>query len=136
MGLNELSAFPIGESNDAYAQYFIGKSYLAVLTTEQIPTFNVTFSPGCRNNWHVHHARSGGGQLLICVYGSGWYQEWGKEPRKLRPGDIVNIPANVKHWHGAAADSWFQHIAQEIPGDSCNTEWCEPVSDTEYSKLK
>ena len=136
MGLNELSAFPIGESNDAYAQYFIGKSYLAVLTTEQIPTFNVTFSPGCRNNWHVHHARSGGGQLLICVYGSGWYQEWGKEPRKLRPGDIVNIPANVKHWHGAAADSWFQHIAQEIPGDSCKTEWCEPVSDTEYSKLK
>lgn len=136
MGLKELSAFPIGESNDAYAQYFIGKSYLAVLTTEQIPTFNVTFSPGCRNNWHVHHARSGGGQLLICVYGSGWYQEWGKEPRKLRPGDIVNIPANVKHWHGAAADSWFQHIAQEIPGDSCKTEWCEPVSDTEYSKLK
>lgn len=136
MGLNELSAFPIGESNDAYAQYFIGKSYLAVLTTEQIPTFNVTFSPCCRNNWHVHHARSGGGQLLICVYGSGWYQEWGKEPRKLRPGDIVNIPANVKHWHGAAADSWFQHIAQEIPGDSCKTEWCEPVSDTEYSKLK
>ena len=96
---------------------------------EQVPTFNVTFEPGCRNNWHIHHATSGGGQLLICVSGRGWYQEWGKEARELRPGDVVNIPANVKHWHGAAADSWFQHIAQEIPGENASAEWCEAVSD-------
>ena len=132
----ELSAFPIGEPNDAFAQYFIGQSYLAPLTLEQIPTFNVTFSPACRNNWHIHHAKSGGGQLLVCVYGKGWYQEWGKEPRELHPGDVVNIPPNVKHWHGAAADSWFQHIAQEIPGEETRNEWCEPVTDEEYKKLK
>ncbi len=131
-----LSAFPVGKPNDAFAQYFIGQSYLAPLTTEQIPTFNVTFSPSCRNNWHIHHAKSGGGQLLICVYGTGWYQEWGKPPRKLHPGDVVNIPANVKHWHGAAAGEWFQHIAQEIPGEDCHTEWCEPVSDAEYEVLQ
>lgn len=127
---------PIGEPNNAYAKYFIGQSYLAPLSTEQIPTFNVTFEPGCRNNWHIHHADKGGGQLLICVYGRGWYQEWGKEPRQLNPGDVVNIPPNVKHWHGAAKDSWFQHIAQEIPGENTSNEWCEAVSDEEYSKLK
>ena len=127
--------FPIGEPNDAYAQYFIGQSYLKLLTLEQVPTFNVTFEPGCRNNWHTHHADKGGGQLLICVHGKGWYQEWGKDPVELRPGDVVNIPANVKHWHGAAADSWFQHIAQEIPGEHTSTEWCEPVDDATYSKM-
>ncbi len=127
--------FPIGEPNDAYAQYFIGQSYLAPLTSEQVPTFNVTFEPSCRNNWHIHHAKSGGGQMLICVSGRGWYQEEGSEPIELHTGDVVNIPANVKHWHGAAKDSWFQHIAQEIPGEKTETEWCEPVTDEEYNKL-
>ena len=127
---------PVGEPNDTYAQYFVGQSYLKLMTLEQVPTFNVTFEPGCRNNWHIHHASKGGGQLLICVHGMGWYQEWGKEPIELHPGDVVNIPANVKHWHGAAADSWFQHIAQEIPGENASTEWCEPVDDEEYGKLK
>ena len=132
---NTLSVFPIGEPNTAYAQYFIGQSYLAPLTMEQVPTFNVTIEPRCRNNWHIHHSSSGGGQMLICVCGRGWYQEWGKEPRELHPGDIVNIPPNVKHWHGAAKDSWFQHIAQEIPGENGRTEWCEPVDDDQYDKL-
>ena len=128
--------FPVGKPNDAYAQYFVGQSYLAPLTMEQVPTFNVTFEPSCRNNWHIHHASSGGGQLLICVSGRGWYQEWGKDARELRPGDVVNIPANVKHWHGAASDSWFQHIAQEIPGEDAKTEWCEAVEDETYNKLQ
>ena len=131
----KLSVFPIGEPNTAYGMYFIGQSYLAPLTMEQIPTFCVTFEPGCRNNWHIHHSDNGGGQLLICVHGRGWYQEWGKEPRELHPGDIVNIPPNVKHWHGAAKDSWFQHIAQEIPGENAKNEWCEAVTDEEYGKL-
>lgn len=128
--------FPIGEPNDAYARYFIGQSYLAPVSTEQISIANVTFEPGCRNNWHVHHASQGGGQLLICVAGEGWYQEWGKPARRLRPGDVVNIPANVKHWHGAAADSWFAHLAMGVPGDDASTEWLEPVGDESYSKLK
>jgi len=127
--------FPIGAPNDAFAQYFVGQSYLYPMTMEQVPTFNVTFEPGCRNNWHIHHADKGGGQLLICVHGKGWYQEWGKPARELRPGDVVNIPANVKHWHGAAGNSWFQHVAQEIPGENAKTEWCEPVSDADYEKL-
>ena len=127
--------FPVGKPNYAFAQYFVGQSYLAPLTMEQVPTFNVTFEPGCRNNWHIHHASKGGGQLLICVGGRGWYQEWGKEARKLHPGDVVNIPANVKHWHGAAADSWFQHVAQEIPGEETGTEWCEAVDDEQYGGL-
>ena len=127
--------FPVGKPNDAFAQYFVGQSYLAPLTMEQVPTFNVTFEPSCRNNWHIHHASSGGGQLLICVSGRGWYQEWGKEARELHPGDVVNIPTNVKHWHGAASDSWFQHVAQEIPGEDAKTEWCEAVSDEDYVKL-
>ena len=127
---------PVGEPNDAYAQYFIGQSYLKLLTLEQVPTFNVTFEPSCRNNWHIHHAEKGGGQLLICVHGKGWYQEWGKKPVELHPGDVVNIPANVKHWHGAAANSWFQHIAQEIPGEHASTEWCEPVDNETYSKVE
>lgn len=126
---------PIGEPNAGFAQYFIGQSYLKPLTMEQVPTFNVTFEPGCRNNWHIHHADEGGGQLLICVHGRGWYQEWGEDPRELHAGDVVNIPPNVKHWHGAAADSWFQHIAQEIPGKNTATEWCEPVNAEWYQNL-
>ena len=136
MEKKELSAFPIGEPNVNLAQYFIGESFVAPLTTEQIPTFNVTFSPACRNNWHIHHAQKGGGQMLICIFGRGWYQEWGKEPRELRPGDVVNIPANVKHWHGAAADSWFAHLAFSVPGEKVSTEWLEPVTDKQYDKLK
>ncbi len=130
-----LSVFPLGAPNDAYAEYFIGQSYLAPLTAEQIPTYNVTFEPACRNNWHIHHAEKGGGQMLICVYGEGLYQEWGKPARHLKAGDVVNIPANVKHWHGAAKNSWFQHLAQEIPGEGSRTEWCEPVDDAQYQKL-
>ncbi len=127
--------FPIGEPNP-YGDYFVGQSYLSPVSTEQIPIYNVTFEPACRNNWHIHHAKSGGGQMLICIGGRGWYQEYGKEPRELNPGDIVNIPANVKHWHGAANDSWFAHLAIEIQGEDGSTEWCEPVSDDDYNKLK
>lgn len=128
--------FPIGESNDAYAQYFVGQSYLAPVSTDQVPVFNVTFEPGCRNNWHIHHASKNGGQMLICVGGRGFYQEWGKEPIEMTPGTVVNIPANVKHWHGAAPDSWFSHLAVEIAGEDTSTEWLEPVSDEDYSRLK
>lgn len=128
--------FPIGKPNDAYARYFIGQSYIAPVSTEQVPIYNVTFEPGCRNNWHIHHAKKGGGQMLICVGGEGWYQEWGKPARKLLPGDVVNIPAEVKHWHGAAADSWFSHLAIEVAGEGTSNEWLEPVSDAEYNKLK
>ena len=127
--------FPIGEPNP-YGDFFIGQSYLAPVSTEQLAIYNVTFEPACRNNWHIHHATSGGGQMLICVGGRGYYQEWGKETRELHPGDIVNIPANVKHWHGAAPDSWFSHLAIEIEGENGSTEWCEAVSDEEYMKLK
>ena len=108
--------------------YFVGKSYLAPVSTEQLSIFNVTFEPACRNNWHIHHAKSGGGQMLICVGGRGYYREWGKEARELHAGDIVNIPANVKHCHGAAHDSWFSHLAIEIEGEEGSTEWCEAVS--------
>ena len=128
--------FLIGQTNDAYAQYFIGQSYLAPVSTDQVPVFNVTFEPGCRNNWHIHHAKNAGGQMLICVGGRGYYQEWGREPRELHPGDVVNIPANVKHWHGAAPDSWFSHLAVEVPGEDTSAEWLEPVSEVEYGKLK
>ena len=128
--------FPIGNPNDAYAQYFVGQSYLAPLSTAQVPIFNVTFEPGCRNNWHIHHAKSGGGQMLVCVGGRGWYQEWGKGAVELTPGKVINIPANVKHWHGAAADSWMSHLAIEVAGEETSNEWLEAVSDVEYSKLK
>ena len=131
-------AFGIGAPNDAYAQYFTGQSYLKPLTTPgACPVFlaNVTFEPGCRNNWHIHHASKGGGQLLICTAGEGWYQEEGKPAVSLTPGMVVTIPAGVKHWHGAKANSWFSHIAVEIPGKNCRNEWCEPVSDEEYNKL-
>lgn len=127
--------FPIGNTNDAYSQYFIGQSYLAPLSTSQVGIFNVTFEPKCRNNWHIHHADNGGGQILICVAGEGYYQEWGKPVQKLSAGDVVNIPANVKHWHGAQADSWFSHLAVEVDGENTSNEWCEPVTDDEYNKL-
>ena len=127
--------FPIGAPNDAYAKYFVGQSYLSPVSTEQVPIYNVTFEPKCRNNWHIHHAYKGGGQMLICVGGRGWYQEYGKPAQELREGSVVNIPANVKHWHGAAADSWFSHLAVEVPGENCSTEWCEAVSDEAYGIL-
>lgn len=127
--------FPIGEPNTAYAKYFIGNSYLAPISKEQIPFSNVTFEPGCRNNWHIHHATKGGGQMLVCVAGKGWYQEWGKSAVQMLPGDVIHIPANVKHWHGAAADSWFAHLAFEIPGENSYNEWLEPVTDEEYNQL-
>ncbi len=127
--------FPIGEENP-YGQFFVGQSYLAPVSAAQVPVFNVTFEPGCRNNWHVHHAASGGGQMLICVGGRGWYQEWGREAVEMTPGTVVNIPANVKHWHGAAADSWFSHLAIEVAGENCSNEWLEKVSDEDYGKLK
>lgn len=128
--------FPIGEPNTAYAKYFIGNSYIAPISTEQVMFSNVTFEPRCRNNWHIHHAAKGGGQTLVCVAGRGWYQEEGKPAVEMRPGDVVNIPANVKHWHGAAADSWFAHLAFSVPGEKVSNEWLEPVSDEEYNKLK
>lgn len=127
--------FPRGEENTAFAQFFVGQSYLNMLSLEQVVIGNVTFEPGCRNNWHIHHAKSGGGQILLVTGGCGYYQEWGKEPRKLHPGDVVNIPAEVKHWHGAAPGSWFSHLAIEVPGEETRNEWYEPVSDTEYNKL-
>ena len=124
--------FPIGQPNDAFAKYFIGQSYLAPLSTEQIGVYNVTFEPGCRNNWHIHNAKSGGGQILICVSGQGYYQEWGKEIQKLNVGDVINIPVGVKHWHGATSNNWFSHIAIEVPGEDISNEWLEPVDDATY----
>ena len=128
------SPIPVGEPNTAYAKYFIGNSYLHKLTLDQVPAFGVTFEPGCRNNWHIHHAKTGGGQMLIVTAGEGFYQEWGKPARRLKKGDTVNIPANVKHWHGAAPNCWFQHIALEVPGTETSNEWCEPVGDAEYPR--
>lgn len=127
--------FPRGETNDAYAQYFIGQSYLQPLVSQGAQIANVTFEPGCRNNWHIHHADEGGGQILVCVAGRGWYQEWGKPAQLLTPGDVVNIPAGVKHWHGAAQDSWMSHLAVEVPGVNGRNEWLEPVSDAQYEVL-
>ncbi len=130
------SVFPMGDKNEAFAKYFTGQSYLNMLSTEQVAIGNVTFEPGCRNNWHIHHAKSGGGQILLVTAGRGYYQEWGKEPRELHPGDVVNIPAEVKHWHGAAPDSWFAHLAVEVPAEGASNEWLEPVSDEKYSKMQ
>ncbi len=127
--------FPIGEPNTAYAKYFIGNSYLARVSTSQIPFANVTFEPRCRNNWHIHKATKGGGQMLVGVAGRGWYQEDGKPAVEILPGTVIHIPANVKHWHGAAKDSWFAHLAFEVPGENTSNEWLEPVSDEEYDKL-
>ena len=130
--------FGQGEPNNAYAQYFIGQSYLKPLTDPKETVFiaNVTFEPGCRNNWHIHHAASGGGQILICVDGEGWYQEEGKTAQSLAPGDVVTIPAGVKHWHGAKKNSWFSHLAVECPGQECHNEWCEPVANEQYQNLQ
>ena len=131
------NVFGTGNANTAFAQYFIGDSFLNPLTDTKTGLFlaNVTFEPGCRNNWHIHHATKGGGQLLICTAGEGWYQEEGKEAVSLVPGTVITIPAEVKHWHGAKKDSWFSHIAVEVPGENCSNEWCEPVSDEAYNAL-
>lgn len=128
--------FPVGEPNTAYAKYFTGNSYLARVSGEQVPIANVTFEPRCRNNWHIHKAAKGGGQMLIGVAGRGWYQEEGKPAQPILPGTVIHIPANVKHWHGAAADSWFAHLAFEIEGEKTENVWLEPVADEEYDKLK
>ncbi|MGN0168891.1 MAG: carboxymuconolactone decarboxylase family protein [Acetatifactor sp.] len=129
--------FGLGEPNDAYANYFVGQSYLNPLTDPKQTVFvaNVTFEPGCRNNWHIHNAKTGGGQLLLCTNGCGWYQEWGKEAQELHPGDVVTIPAGVKHWHGAAKESWFSHLAVEVPGEQTASEWLEPVNAEAYNAL-
>lgn len=129
----ETILFGLGEENTAYAKYFIGKSYLQPMTKDGISASNVTFEPKCRNNWHIHHKT---GQTLFVVSGRGWYQEWGKPAQELKAGDIVNIPEGVKHWHGAANDSWFTHIAISVPNEGATTEWLEPVTDEEYNKLK
>ena len=126
--------FPIGEPNP-YGQFFVGQSYLAPVSTWQVPVFNVTFEPGCRNNWHIHHATSGGGQMLICVGGRGYYQAWGEAPVEMTPGTVVNIPAGVKHWHGAAPSSWFSHLAIEVAGEDTRAEWLEAVDAEAYNKL-
>lgn len=114
-----ISVFPMGEKNEAFAQYFVGQSYLNMLSTERVTIGNVTFEPGCRNNWHIHHK---GGQILLCTAGRGYYQEWGKEAPELHPGDVVNIPPEVKHWHGAAKDSWFAHLAVEVPAEGASNK--------------
>ena len=134
----KINVFGTGAPNDAFAQYFIGKSFLNPLTQpgdSAVFLANVTFEPGCRNNWNIHHAKSGGGQLLICTAGEGWYQEEGKAAISLTPGTVITIPAEVKHWHGAKADSWFSHIAVEVPGEETSNEWLEPVTDDIYNKL-
>lgn len=127
--------FPVGEPNTAYAKYFIGNSYLARVSDSQIPFANVTFEPRCRNNWHIHKATKGGGQMLVGVAGRGWYQEEGKPAQEIFPGTVIHIPANVKHWHGAAKDSWFAHLAFEVPGENSSNQWLDPVTDAEYDKL-
>ena len=128
-----ISVFPMGEKNEAFAQYFVGQSYLNMLSTERVTIGNVTFEPGCRNNWHIHHK---GGQILLCTAGRGYYQEWGKEAQELHPGDVVNSPPEVKHWHGAAKDSWFAHLAVEVPAEGASNEWLEVVNEEDYEKLK
>ena len=133
---NHGGIFGMGEPNVNFAQYFIGNSYLKPLAkTDNIFIANVTFEPKCRNNWHIHKASKNGGQILLCVEGEGWYQEEGKEPQSLKVGDVVTIPANVKHWHGAKKDKWFSHLAIEVPGENTSNEWCEKVTDEEYDKL-
>lgn len=132
------NVFGRGELNSAYAQFFIGHSYLNPLGGVEeagLSLFNVAFEPCCRNNWHIHHATRGGGQILICTAGSGWYQEENKSPVSLVPGTVIVIPANVKHWHGAKKDSWFSHIAIEVPGENASNEWCEPVEEEAYAQL-
>lgn len=125
--------FPVGEKNEAFAEFFVGQSYLKMLTTEGVGIANVTFEPGCRNNWHIHHK---GGQILLCTAGRGYYQEWGKDAVEMKPGDVINIPPEVKHWHGAAPDSWFSHLAVEVPAEDGSNEWLEPVEESAYKMLK
>lgn len=135
---DKVNVFGQGEPNVSFAKYFIGNSYLNPLTKKEessLSLTNVTFEPGCRNNWHIHHATKDGGQILICIAGFGWYQEEGKDAISLEPGTVIVIPANVKHWHGAKKDSWFSHIALEVPGENTSNEWLEEVSDKEYNKL-
>ncbi|HBA68988.1 MAG TPA: cupin domain-containing protein [Lachnospiraceae bacterium] len=135
---DKANSFGLGNPNDAFAQYFDGNSYLNPLVEMgKAPMFlaNVTFEPGTRNHWHVHHADKGGGQLLICTAGEGWYQEEGKPAQELKEGTVIVILQGVKHWHGAKADSWFSHISVEVPGENGSTEWLEPVSDEEYNAL-
>ncbi len=128
--------FPQGQPNDAFAQYFVGQSYLAPLAGGSTPLSNVTFEPSCRNNWHIHHGENGGGdQILICTAGSGWYQADGEEPISMTPGTVVRVPAGTKHWHGATAGSWFSHLAYITPGDDVSNEWLEPVDDDHYNAL-
>lgn len=133
--LEKAGVFGIGKSNDAFAKYFTGNSYLNEVTTEGVGIYNVTFEPKCRNNWHIHHATKGGGQILLCTSGYGWYQEFGQKARELKSGDCVVIPANVKHWHGAKKDSWFAHLAIEVTGEDKSNEWCECVDDDTYNAL-
>ena len=135
---DNINVFGLGEPNVNFSQYFIGNSYLNPLAIDKeakLSLFNVTFEPGCRNNWHIHHASKGGGQILVCTAGEGWYQEEGKNAISLTPGKVIIIPANVKHWHGAKKDSWFSHIAVEVPGENTSNEWCEPVTDDIYQNL-
>ncbi|MGH3626262.1 MAG: cupin domain-containing protein [Sciscionella sp.] len=128
--------FPPGESNDAYAQYFTGHSYNALLAEGSVPVANITFEPRCRNNWHIHHGTAGGGdQILMCTAGSGWYQAEGADPISMEPGTVVRVPADTKHWHGAKSDSWFSHVAFITPGENVSNEWLEPVTNEEYDKL-
>ena len=128
-----------GKLPGEFSKNFTGQAYLEMLSGGgdgfNCPIGNVTFEPGCRNNWHTHHAAKGGGQILLCTAGRGWYQEWGKPARELHPGDVVNIPAGVKHWHGAAKDSWFVHLAVEVPGENAKNEWHEPVNESDYNRL-
>lgn len=136
---DKANKFGTGNPNDAFAKYFVGNSFLNPLTNPKdtaVFLANVTFEPGCRNNWHIHHAKTGGGQLLICTAGEGWYQEEGKDAVELKEGTVITIPPEVKHWHGAKKDSWFSHIAVEVPGEETSNQWCEEVSDEEYNKLE
>lgn len=136
---DKANKFGTGNPNDAFAKYFVGNSFLNPLTNPKdtaVFLANVTFEPGCRNNWHIHHAKSGGGQLLICTAGEGWYQEEGKDAIELKEGSVITIPPEVKHWHGAKKDSWFSHIAVEVPGEETSNEWCDEVNDEEYNKLE
>ena len=135
---DKVNVFGQGEPNVSFAKYFIGNSYLNPLTKKEessLSLTNVTFEPGCRNSWHIHHATKDGGQILICTAGFGWYQEEGKDAISLEPGTVIVILANVKHWHGGKKDSWFSHIALEVPVENTSNEWLEEVSDKEYNKL-
>lgn len=127
--------FPLGETNDAYAQYFTGQSYNASLVDGPVPVINVSFEPACRNNWHIHHGDNGGDQILMCTAGSGWYQAAGEEPISMEPGTVIRVPSGTKHWHGAKADSWFSHVAFITPGEKVSNEWLEPVTDADYNQL-